>query len=494
MLDRLEETLVVSESTLARHSTRRIALSNALEVAQSLVVLLLLTVTCGKSLTLLVAVGNGAAASSGQLGLGVTAAMVAVGALLCFAVLLLRFGLTIRVVQRAASSSGDNGEVLVQGVLPQPMVVEAGSGRITPVAGATLAMLPGRRAWLRQRAAFLVNRFRDDGLAMAGEASGGWAPWWQLVIWARQLTLLCWARLARSQLEGHVLVAAGHHWPWVWAWAAPAFGVLTLVWRAQRRVRPFAYRSQNQMEAWLLVSSAVLVLLACIYSMLVEMMAPLSADDAAAAAADLLSSNSTYANRMVAMSEGLRQLRLGFDVIVLMVLISSLVVPSVLIVRDCQQYHGEERFVLFADEPSAAPAVATPHEVELAELREQLQRSQLARAIPSKQVLEATSDFAEEQRLGAGGFGAVYVASQIAALPSTSSFAVKRVERLDTGPSALAEHSLLTELHVLGLCRHEHLLPLLGYCLESRHRARHALDSAHRSRLRAHPGMAATHP
>ena len=51
----------------------------------------------------------------------------------------------------------------------------------------------------------------------------------------------------------------------------------------------------------------------------------------------------------------------------------------------------------------------------------------------------------------------------MAALPIVSRCAVKRLER---GGVRAEPQALLNELYVLGLCRHEHLLPLLGYCLE----------------------------
>ena len=43
-----------------------------------------------------------------------------------------------------------------------------------------------------------------------------------------------------------------------------------VAWRLQRVVRPFAFPFQNVMEAWLLGSSMLLVVLACFYSALDE--------------------------------------------------------------------------------------------------------------------------------------------------------------------------------------------------------------------------------
>ena len=91
--------------------------------------------------------------------------------------------------------------------------------------------------------------------------------WWQLAIWMRQLLLLCWARLARTRLS---FTEDASRWQPVTAWALPALLVLLLAWRLQREVLPFAFPFQNVMEAWLLGSSFLLVVLACFYSALDE--------------------------------------------------------------------------------------------------------------------------------------------------------------------------------------------------------------------------------
>lgn len=78
----------------------------------------------------------------------------------------------------------------------------------------------------------------------------------------------------------------------------------------------------------------------------------------------------------------------------------------------------------------------------------------------------ATGGFAASHELGRGGFGTVYSTS--ARLPSL----VLRqgrcaVKRLSSG-SVQGLDELLNEIRLLGKCRHENLLPLLGFCLEPR--------------------------
>ena len=81
------------------------------------------------------------------------------------------------------------------------------------------------------------------------------------------------------------------------------------------------------------------------------------------------------------------------------------------------------------------------------------------------ELAAATADFGEAALLGGGGFGSVYRA---AALPSlgaaatTHGLAVKRL----SDDSLQGAEELGMEVQLLGVCHHEALVPLLGFCLE----------------------------
>ena len=67
--------------------------------------------------------------------------------------------------------------------------------------------------------------------------------------------------------------------------------------------------------------------------------------------------------------------------------------------------------------------------------------------------------------LGKGGFGTVFAVDEgrLGALGHSGKVAVKRMD--DCNMQGV--HQLQNEIDILALCRHEHLLPLLGFCLEA---------------------------
>jgi hypothetical protein len=77
----------------------------------------------------------------------------------------------------------------------------------------------------------------------------------------------------------------------------------------------------------------------------------------------------------------------------------------------------------------------------------------------------ATDNFDAARVLGKGGFGTVFAVDEgrLATLGHRGRLAVKVMDR-DGSQQGL--HQLLNEIDILALCRHEHLLPLLGFCLE----------------------------
>ena len=81
------------------------------------------------------------------------------------------------------------------------------------------------------------------------------------------------------------------------------------------------------------------------------------------------------------------------------------------------------------------------------------------------ELSDATHGFREDAKVGSGGFGVVY--GTYSALPSLAREGRCAVKRLhNSGPAALS--SLRREFELLGKCRHENLLPLLGVCLDQR--------------------------
>ena len=77
----------------------------------------------------------------------------------------------------------------------------------------------------------------------------------------------------------------------------------------------------------------------------------------------------------------------------------------------------------------------------------------------------ATDNFDAARVLGKGGFGTVFAVDEgrLATLGHRGRVAVKVMDRED---SQQGVHQLQNEIDILALCRHEHLLPLLGFCLD----------------------------
>ena len=80
----------------------------------------------------------------------------------------------------------------------------------------------------------------------------------------------------------------------------------------------------------------------------------------------------------------------------------------------------------------------------------------------------ATSGFDASHTLGAGSFGTVYAVPE-GRLTSVGHGGQLAVKRLDSD-SMQGIIELQNEIDLLSLCRHEHLLPLLGFCLDKRAR------------------------
>ena len=121
---------------------------------------------------------------------------------------------------------------------------------------------------LARRVGFLTCRFAPH------------APRWQLVVWARQLALLCVlvgssvanVKLAdESAAQKLVQLALG----------IVAILIVAIAWWAHQRTQPYAYRYQNVIEACLYGSTVTLLVLACIDLSLPDAMRTESAGGAA---------------------------------------------------------------------------------------------------------------------------------------------------------------------------------------------------------------------
>lgn len=86
----------------------------------------------------------------------------------------------------------------------------------------------------------------------------------------------------------------------------------------------------------------------------------------------------------------------------------------------------------------------------------------LAVLLTTSEIRSATAGFARARQLGRGSFGVVYAADRLPSLVRVGRCAVKRLET----ENARGRKALMNEIDVLSMCRHESLLPLLGYCLE----------------------------
>ena len=84
-------------------------------------------------------------------------------------------------------------------------------------------------------------------------------------------------------------------------------------------------------------------------------------------------------------------------------------------------------------------------------------------SLPVDELFDATNGFSELSELGRGGFGVVYgTRGALRSLSREGRCAIKRLH--NSKPETFA--GLRREMGLLGKCRHENLLPLLGTCLD----------------------------
>ena len=89
------------------------------------------------------------------------------------------------------------------------------------------------------------------------------------------------------------------------------------------------------------------------------------------------------------------------------------------------------------------------------------------------QLAHATDGFSDALRIGGGGFGSVYKAALLTGGAGPVGTAYAAVKKLD--PSSMQGQSeFLQEVQVLGGCRHENLLPLIGFSADEGVQHEHA--------------------
>lgn len=86
------------------------------------------------------------------------------------------------------------------------------------------------------------------------------------------------------------------------------------------------------------------------------------------------------------------------------------------------------------------------------------------KAFQVEELALATRDWNENLLLGEGGFGKVFLIESLLSMPYAGQCAVKKL----SPNAAQGTAELQTEIQVLGTCRHENVLPLLGFCLHPR--------------------------
>jgi serine/threonine protein kinase len=82
--------------------------------------------------------------------------------------------------------------------------------------------------------------------------------------------------------------------------------------------------------------------------------------------------------------------------------------------------------------------------------------------VPLAELAAATAGWAAARKVGEGGFGVVYRADALPSRPVLGPVAIKRL----AADSQQGLNELMSEVQLLGTCRHEHLLPLLAFCYE----------------------------
>jgi len=122
--------------------------------------------------------------------------------------------------------------------------------------------------------------------------------------------------------------------------------------------------------------------------------------------------------------------------------------------REVQRREAERR--------EAQRREAERREVQRREAEPRLGQTPTPVPVPLAELAAATAEWAAARKVGEGGFGVVYRADALPSRPVVGPVAIKRL----AADSQQGLNELMSEVQLLGTCRHEHLLPLLAFCYE----------------------------
>ena len=128
--------------------------------------------------------------------------------------------------------------------------------------------------------------------------------------------------------------------------------------------------------------------------------------------------------------------------------------------REVQRREAERREAMQL--VSALAASRHTADAERAPLGPHLVQTPTPVPVPLAELAAATAGWAAALKVGEGGFGVVYRADALPSRPVLGPVAIKRL----AADSQQGLNELMSEVQLLGTCRHEHLLPLLAFCFE----------------------------
>ena len=132
--------------------------------------------------------------------------------------------------------------------------------------------------------------------------------------------------------------------------------------------------------------------------------------------------------------------------------------------REVQRREAEQREVQRreAERREVQRREAEQREVQRREAEPRLGQTPTPVPVPLAELAAATAGWAAARKVGEGGFGVVYRADALPSRPVLGPVAIKRLG----ADSQQGLNELMSEVQLLGTCRHEHLLPLLAFCYE----------------------------
>jgi len=129
--------------------------------------------------------------------------------------------------------------------------------------------------------------------------------------------------------------------------------------------------------------------------------------------------------------------------------------------REAEQREAEQLASALAASRLTADAELAQRELRAA-MDTRLVQTPIPVPVSLADLAAATAGWAAARKVGEGGFGVVYRADALPSRPVLGPVAIKRLG----ADSQQGLNELMSEVQLLGTCRHEHLLPLLAFCYE----------------------------